>query len=69
VTVTLEALLAGFGSLWLPGTIPVLVMVPVRVGISLIPTKALRPLPNVPRPQLTFPAAWEQEPWLADEKL
>jgi hypothetical protein len=68
-TVTLELLLAGLGSGWVPDTVAVLVTVPLRVGVTLIPTKAVRPLIIVPRLQVTLPATWAQEPWEGDERL
>jgi hypothetical protein len=77
VVVAVALLLAGFGSVWSPLTLAVLVSVPGFVALTTMVMVALAPLERLPRLQVTVPSFGEffvavervQVPWVEDTEL
>ena len=64
LVVTEAVLFRVFGSVSLPLTVAVLVMVPTEVGLTVIVNVALAPEASEPALQVTVPEALVQVPWV-----
>src|SRR6266550_6291135 len=74
VVVAVALLLSGFGSVWFPLTVAVLVSVPGVVVVTTIVMLALAPFARLPRLQVTVPSLGFvvdrlQLPWVEETEL